>query len=34
MARDLAKERVIGVCEVIACAECHIQTWFVYLGKE
>lgn len=25
MTRDLVKERVVGVCEAIACAECHIQ---------
>lgn len=34
MARDLVMERVIGVCEAIACSECHIQTMFVNLSKE
>lgn len=34
MAKDLVKERVIGVCEAIVCAECHIQTMFVNLSKE
>lgn len=26
--------KVIGVCEAIACSECHIQTEFVNLSKE